>query len=120
MPLPIAAAWGIWNVIPKPVKLAGAAALALFITYQVGHWRGDNHRDAIWKAKIEAEVTAQRKIIDTAKDQAIKEVVRLNAEVEERDAQIAKLQAEADLDVNAKRPAFSTPSVQRINRGRSH
>ena len=120
MPLPIMAAWGIWSAIPKPIKIAGAAAIALFITYQVGHWRGDNYRNAIWQTKIRAEIAAQEKVIDAAKDEAIKEVVRLNAEVEKRDAEIVKLQEEADKDVNAKRPALGVDSLRRINRGRSH
>jgi len=120
MPLPIAAALGVWGMVPNWAKVAMGGAAALFITYQVGYWRGDNHRDAIWQAKIKAEIAQQEKVVDAAKDAAIKEVIRLNEELEERDAQIATMQAEADADANAKRPAFGADSLRRINRGRKN
>lgn len=119
MPIPIlAVASTVWGIVPRWGKIALGGALALFVTYQVGHWRGDNHRNEIWVAKIRAERQAQEKIIDETKDKAIAEVVRLNALLEEQNAQITVLLAEADADANATRPALGVDSVRRINRGR--
>jgi len=118
MPLPIAAVMGVWSVVPTWAKVATGGALALFVTYQVGHWKGDNHRDAIWKTKIRAEQVAQEKIVNEAKDLAIREIARLGEEVEKRDAQINEMLIEAEQDANADRPALGTDSLRRINRHR--
>lgn len=119
MPLPIAAVMGVWGLVPTWAKVATGGALALFVTYQVGHWKGDSYRDGVWKAKIRAEQIAQEKVINETKDKAIAEVARLNSELENRDAQINELLAEADMDANAARPALGLDSVRRINRGRA-
>ena len=120
MPLPfLAVASSIWGMVPRPAKLAMGGALALFVAYQTGHWRGDNHRNEIWLGKIRAERQAQEKIIDDTKDKAINEIARLGAELEKRDAEINDLLIEAEKDDNAARPALGASSVQRINRGRA-
>lgn len=120
MPIPFLAAIPVvstvWGAIPGWAKIAMGGALALFVTYQVGHWKGDNYRNAIWEKQIAAEREKQNTIVTQSDTEAVAAIIELHAELENRNAQINELLAEADKDPNAARPALGVDSVRRINR----
>lgn len=120
MPIPFLAIASVassgWGMIPRPAKIAMGGALALFVAYQAGHWRGDNYRNAKWEQKIEAEREKQEQIVTRSENKALEEITRLNATVEEINALVEQLRLEADADANASRPALGAAGVQRLNR----
>lgn len=119
MPLPfIAIATTAWGFFPGWAKIAMGGAVALFVSYQVGHWKGDNYRNAVWEKQIAAEKEKQRQVVQVVDNEAVATVIKLHQDLEKRDAQIALLLAEADQDANAARVCLGTPSLRRINRGR--
>jgi hypothetical protein len=99
----------------KPANLVIAGILCL-IVYGVGFHKGDNYRDRKWQAKITIERVKQEHAVADADAAAVAVMTRLQTELEQSNAQINELMAEADSDSNAARPALGTPSVQRLNR----
>jgi len=105
-----------WRFLMTPIGKGLMVLLVVAGAYLTGYWKGDNHRDQIWKAKIAIERTRQSHIIADADAEALKEIKRLTEEKEQQEAQINELLAEADKDPNALRPAVGIDGVRRINR----
>lgn len=103
------------NFIKAPTNFL-VAGLLVFGSYQTGHWRGDNYRNGIWKAQIEAEKKAQLAVIQVTSNRAIGEVIRLSIEQEKQNDLIATLRAAAIGDSNAGNCGISASGVQRLNR----
>jgi hypothetical protein len=105
----------------KPIGVGLAvlvAVLALWGLYEKGYSAGDAYRDAIWKDKIRAEQLAQAKAINEANENALSEIIRLNAAAMDQATLIDTLRQQAEADPLAGRPALGASSLQRINRGR--
>ena len=105
----------ILEFVMKPSNWA-IAGIIVFFAFSAGYWKGDRHRDRIWTARIEAEREKQAQIVARSDNEALGKITKLNETVEQQNALITELMAEADTDSNAARPALGAPSLQRLNR----
>lgn len=104
--------WPLLQKFWKPIALV-LAVLAVFL---YGYHKGDERRDRIWKAQIEAEKKKQAAVITQVETKALAEAERLNKELEDANAQINELLSQADADANAARPAIGLGGVHRLNK----
>lgn len=85
-------------------------------------WNGYNHGVAVTTLKYETAIQNERERLTKANEDALEEArqreAELNRLLRERNATIAELEAGAEADPNAARPAVSVDGVRRLNRVR--
>lgn len=85
-------------------------------------WNGYNHGVAVTTLKYETAIQNERERLTKANEDALEEARKREAELNrllrERNATIADLEAGAEADPNAARPAVSVDGVRRLNRVR--